>query len=254
MQKISVVIVCRDEEESIGRCIDSCLELSDDIVVLDNGSTDNTKNIVQSKGARLIEDVWEGYGRTKRKATNLAKYDWTINLDADEAIDDELKQQLLQLPLDDEQEVFSIRFKNFIGRHYLRFGEWGYDSHIRLFNRRKVNWDDAIVHENIVLPKDVKIRSVKGHILHYSMKNTKEFAEKMVKYAELKAMNYFQQGKSSSLMKLYFAPLFAFLKYYFFLLGFLDGWPGFVCARMTSYYTFLKYARLKELRESGEKK
>src|SRR6476660_5729921 len=137
MQKISVVIICKNEEDEIGRTLKSLTGLTDDIVVLDNGSTDNTKNIIRNSGARLVEESWEGFGKTKNKATGFAKYDWILNLDADESIDEELKSSLLNLSLQDNDEVFEIRFKNFFADRYLRFGEWGGDKHVRLFNRKK---------------------------------------------------------------------------------------------------------------------
>src|SRR5689334_17292458 len=115
MQKISAVIVCKNEEETIGACIASLHALTDDIVVLDNGSTDNTKQIVCKTGARLVESEWEGFGKTKRKAVALAKYDWVICLDADETIDEELKNNILQLSLANEMEVFEMKYKNFLG-------------------------------------------------------------------------------------------------------------------------------------------
>src|SRR5215471_13964613 len=122
MQKISVVIICKNEEDQIGRCLRSLEELTDDVVVLDNGSTDHTKDIVRNAGARLIEDTWEGFGKTKNKATRMSKYDWVLNLDADESIDTELKNSLLKLPLANSNEVFEIKFKNFLGNKHLRFG------------------------------------------------------------------------------------------------------------------------------------
>src|SRR5215510_6358381 len=146
MQKISVVLICKNEEDEIGQTLQSLSGLTDDIVVLDNGSTDNTKNIVRDAGARLIEEGWEGFGKTKNKATGFAKYDWILNLDADESIDQDLKNSISDLSLQNDNEVFQIKFKNFLGDTHLRFGEWGADSHIRLFNRRKVNWNEAIVH------------------------------------------------------------------------------------------------------------
>jgi glycosyltransferase involved in cell wall biosynthesis len=252
MQKISVVIICKNEEDTIGRCLQSLHDFTDDIVVLDNGSTDSTKEIIKKNNARLVEDSWEGFGKTKNKATAMAKYDWVLNLDADEAVDEELKNSLLNLKLSNEEEVFSIRFKNFLGDRYLRFGEWGADTHIRIFNRKKIKWDDAIVHENLALSPGVKVSRLKGHVLHYTMKNAGDYAEKMVRYALLNAEKYARQGKRSSWIKIYLAPLFAFLKYYIFKLGFLDGSAGFICARMTSYYTFVKYARLRELENSNK--
>lgn len=253
MQQFSVVIICRNEEEEIGRCLESLQGLTDDIVVLDNGSTDNTKNIVLGWGARLVEEQWEGFGKTKNKATSLAKFNWILNLDADESIDEGLKNSLLRLALDKEEEVFEIKFKNFLGDKYLRFGEWGGDKHIRLFNRNKVSWDEAIVHERLVIPNGVTVRKLKGAILHYTVKNVPEFAEKMKRYALLNAEKYARQGKKSSKISVILAPAFSFLKYYIFQLGFLDGTEGFICAKMSSYYTFIKYARLLELNKAKNK-
>jgi glycosyltransferase involved in cell wall biosynthesis len=247
MQKISVVIVCKDEEDEIGRTLQNLVGLTDDIVVLDNGSTDNTKNIVRELGARLEEESWEGFGKTKNKATRFAKYDWILNLDADESIDKELKNSLLNLPLQNDDDVFEIKFKNFFGDTYLRFGEWGSDRHIRLFNRRKVNWNEAIVHEGLIFAPGIRIKKLKGFVLHYTVKNKAEFAAKMLRYGLLNGEKYAREGKRSSWLKIYLAPVFTFLKYYVFKLGFLDGRPGFICAKMSSYYTHIKYARLSEL-------
>lgn len=253
MPKISVVIVCKNEEQEIGRCLKSLDGLTDDIVVLDNGSTDNTKSIIRSSHARLIEESWEGFGKTKNKATQFAKYDWILNLDADESIDGELKDALQNLQLNNDSEIFELRFKNFLGEKYLRFGEWGGDKHIRLFNRTRVSWNEAIVHEGLQLPGDVKIRGLKGYVLHYTAKNVAEFADKMLHYALLNAKKYSEQGIRSSWINIFAAPVFSFVKYYIFKLGFLDGREGFICARMTSYYTFLKYTRLFELNNTSEK-
>jgi len=247
MQKISAVIICKNEEDEIGRCLQSLHGLTDDIVVLDNGSTDDTKNIVRKAGVRLVEESWEGFGATKNKATRIAKYNWVLNLDADESIDEELKKSLLDLSLNNEAEVFELKFRNFFGNKYLRFGEWGGDRHLRLFNRNKVSWNEAIVHEGLLMPPGTKIKKLKGFILHYTVKDVIEFADKMLRYALLNAEKYAEMGKKSSWLNVYGAPVFSFLKYYIFKLGFLDGWAGYVCAKMTSYYTFIKYARLSEL-------
>jgi len=254
MQKISVVIICKNEEDQIGRCLQSLEDLTDDVVVLDNGSTDNTKNIVRNTRARLIEDTWEGFGKTKNKATRLAKYDWILNLDADELIDTQLKNSLMNLPLNSSSEVFEIKFKNFLGGKHLRFGEWGDDKHIRLFNRTHVNWNEAIVHEGLSLPPGVNIVRLEGFVLHYTAKDVAELADKMSRYALLNASKYAAEGRSSSWVNIYFAPVFSFVKYYIFKLGFADGLAGFVCARMSSYYTFIKYARLLELNRSKVKR
>ena len=102
MQQLSVVIVCKNGANVVGKTIESFSGLTDDVLVYDNGSTDGTQEIVRRTGAKLVEGTWEGFGRTKNKANALAKYDWIFSLDADDAIDEELKKNLLQENLVDE--------------------------------------------------------------------------------------------------------------------------------------------------------
>ena len=111
MQSISVVIVCKNEEDIIADTLKSLQGLTDDIIVYDNGSMDNTINQVKQFDVRLHEGTWEGFGKTKMKAIALAKCDWILSLDADEAIDDELKRSLLALQLNNDKEVYELCFK-----------------------------------------------------------------------------------------------------------------------------------------------
>ena len=252
MQRLSVVIVCKNGAKVIGETIKSFSGLTDDILIYDNGSTDATKDIVKQSNARFVEGSWEGFGKTKNKANALAKYDWILSLDADEAIDKEMKDNLLKEDLTDEKKVFEFKFKNFLGNKWLRFGEWGNDKHVRLFNRKEIKWNDADVHESLLLPKDVKVISFPGHVLHKTAANFSEYENKMENYAMLNAEKYFKQQKTSGSLKMFFSALFSFLKNYFFKLGFLDGVTGYHCARINARYTFLKYKRLDELRSKKQ--
>src|SRR6187397_1054272 len=247
MQMLSIVIVCKNGAKIIGETIKSFSRLTDDILVYDNGSTDSTKEIVKQSNARLVEDSWEGFGKTKNKANTLAKYDWILSLDADEAIDVELKENLLKEDLADDTKVFEFKFKNFLGDKWLRYGEWGDDKHIRLFNRKKINWNDADVHESLLLPTDVKIISIPGHVLHKTATDIATYETKMENYAALNAEKYFKQQKRVGSFKMFFSAAFSFIKNYFFKLGFLDGATGYHCARINARYTFLKYKKLDEL-------
>jgi glycosyltransferase involved in cell wall biosynthesis len=249
MSRFSVVIICRNEAAMIGRTLQSLHGITDDILVYDNGSTDTTMDIARQFNANLIEGKWEGFGKTKQRAIEHAKHDWILNLDADEAIDDQLKQSLQKWTPGDQKEVYDLQFKNFLGDKHLRYGEWGGDHHVRFFNRKLVNYDDAQVHEKLVIPPGVIVKKLKGYILHQTMKDIEEYSHKMVKYAILNAEKYYQQGKKSSWVITRLSPAFTFFKYYILKLGFLDGHEGYVCAKMTAWYTFLKYARLRELRQ-----
>jgi glycosyltransferase involved in cell wall biosynthesis len=247
MQKLSVVIVCKNGANVIGETIKSFSGLTDDILIYDNGSTDGTQEIVKQIGAKLIEGNWKGFGKTKNKANALTKYDWILSLDADEAIDEELKRNLLKENLVDEMDVYELRFKNFLGNKWLRFGEWGSDKHIRLFNRRQVQWNDAEVHESLILPKGIKKLNIQGYVLHKTASSIDEYKNKMSRYAVLNAEKYFKQGKTAGMLKIYFSSIFSFIINYFLRLGFLDGATGYHCAKVNAQYTFLKYKKLNEL-------
>ncbi len=247
---ISVVIITKNEAHVIANTLQSLQVVTNDIVIVDSGSTDETVKICKQFNATVIETSWAGYGINKNKGITAAKHDWILSLDADEAIDTILQDALLQLTLTDDREIFEIRFRNFFCNKWIRFGEWGFDTHIRLFNRKKVKWNNVVVHENLVLPDDVKITRLKGNILHYTVNNLKEYEEKTDNYARMNAKKYFEAGKKSSFFKQYISPVFAFLQHYIFRLGFLDGPEGFIIAKTTAWYTFLKYRYLKEMKKN----
>ena len=247
MQQLSVVIICKNGASVIGETLKSFSGLTDDVLVYDNGSTDGTQEIVKQCGAKLFEGNWEGFGKTKNKANKLAKYDWIFSLDADEAIDEELKKNLSQQDLVNDMKVYKFRFKNFLGNTWLRFGEWGNDRHIRLFNRNRVKWNDAEVHESLLLPDGVRRTTVDGYVLHKTASSLDEYKSKMNRYAELNAEKYFKHGRKAGIFKMYFSPVFSFIINYFLRLGFLDGATGYNCAKVNAQYTFLKYKKLNEL-------
>lgn len=251
--KFSIVLVCRNEAANIGRVLESVQGLTDDVLVYDNGSTDGTLDILRRYSVHLQQGEWLGFGPTKARAAQLARYDWVLSIDGDEALDNDLRQSLQSLVLDDPDTVYTLRFKNFFGDKHLKWGEWGTDWHIRLFHRSRVNWNEAAVHEQLLLPPGIRVRKLPGAVLHRTVRDTVEYSGKVVQYALLNADKYFQQGKKAGRIKRYLSPPFSFLQHYLFRLGFLDGWEGLLSARMTAYYTFLKYARLHELWKEREK-
>ena len=252
MRQISVVMVAKNERHIIGETLKSLHGFTDDIVVADTGSTDGTPGLAASLGARVESLTWEGFGKTKNRALALAKYDWVLFLDADEAIDGTLLNFLREFPLQDVQTVYKLRFKNYIGKKLIRYGEWGSECKIKLFHRSVAKWDITEVHEKVLTARDVKEKVADGYILHYQMNTLKEYAEKMNRYAELVAHKYYQDGKKANGFKLYLYPSYQFLNNYIFRLGILDGRLGFVTSFFSSYYAFLKYHRLKELIESSK--
>lgn len=250
MQSLSVVIICRNEATVIGKTLQSLAGLTDDVIVYDNGSTDETVAIAKEFPVTVKEGAWRGFGPTKNDAIALAKYDWILSLDADEAIDEELKGSLLSLSLADKHTVYEIKFKNFFGDRWLKHGEWGHDKHARLFNRWQVSWNEAAVHEELLLPPGIKMKTLRGHVLHYTAMDLAKYRLKLDKYALLNARKYHEQGKKTGVLKKYLASTFSFVQNYIFRAGFLDGKAGYRCAWLTSKYTFDKYKNLEKLGNS----
>ncbi len=249
---ISVVIICRNEAHIIGKTMDAVRAVTDDVVVVDSGSTDGTQALVTERGARLLETNWEGYGINKNKGVAIAKNDWILSIDADEVVDDTLLHQLQQLSLTDQTVVYNIRFRAFLGNQMIRYGEWSNDQHIRLYNRNHVGWSDVAVHETLLFPEGTQTITLQGYIHHYTSKSIEDFAAKTVNYAMLNAQKYYAAGKKAGWLKCRLAPAFSFIKNYFFRLGFLDGEAGYTVAKMNAWYTWLKYARLLELNKTKQ--
>ena len=251
MNNISVVIITKNEAHVIGNTLQSLEGLTDDIVIVDSGSSDDTIRICQQYKTRIIETGWAGYGMNKNMGIDAAYHDWILSLDADEAIDDELKQALRDLEPANDSIVFNIRFKNFFCNKWIRYGEWGSDTHIRLFNRKRIRWNADAVHESLILPVDTIKINLKGNILHYTVSSGQEYEHKIDSYARLNAQKYYEEGKRAGFFKMYCAPLFAFIQFFIFRLGFLDGKEGLVIAKATMHYTYLKYHYLNNLNRAG---
>jgi glycosyltransferase involved in cell wall biosynthesis len=251
MVPVSIVIITKNEAALIANCIEMALLITDDIVVVDSGSTDETLNIVRQYGCRLYHKNWAGYGANKNKGIELARHNWILSIDADEVPNMELVLALYDLDLRDPNIVYDIKFRSFFGKKLIHHGSWGRDHHLRLFNRTVVKWSESEVHETLILPTDIHIKKLAGNINHYSVQNITECNIKAVHYARLSAKQYMISGKKANFSKLYFSPAFGFVKNYLFRLGFLDGVEGFKIALIIYKNTRLKYAYLK-LYEQGK--
>lgn len=244
---ISAVIITKNEAHIIGTTLNTLKGVVDEVIIVDSGSTDDTISICKGFGAIIIETAWDGYGANKNKGIDAATNNWILNIDADEALDETLRQSIQETNLRDENTVYEFNFKNFFCGKWIRFGEWAGDKHVRLFNRKKIRWNSAAVHESLTTDSDTVAVQLKGNILHYTTNNLDEYISKTIMYAKLNAEKYFAKGKKAGFFKLRMAPAFSFLQHYILRLGFLDGWEGYLIARTTGWYTFLKYSFLKEL-------
>ncbi len=221
--------------------------MSDDIIVCDTGSSDDTINIARECGARVFSILWEGYGKSKNTAIGFARHDWILSLDSDEKIDKELFQQLYSWKPDDSHSVYQVLWKNFLGEDWIKHSDWRRSWKNRLFNKQVVAWDDAIAHEDILSREKINFKRMGGFLEHYSFTGPGEYQSKMDNSARLTAIKYFRQHKNSGLLHLLLSPAICFVKTYFIRLGFLDGKNGWLIATTSANYTFKKYWLLRKL-------
>ncbi len=247
MSRFSIVIVAKNAEHKIGRLLISLQGLTDDVIVVDTGSTDATVSIAETSGATVHHLPWKGYGKSKNEAIAFAKYDWILSLDSDEKLDAELYSQLKKWQPVNDTTVHQVLWKNFFGDQWIRHSDWGNSWKKRLFHKNVVRWDDAIAHEDLTSDQSLQFVKFDGYLEHYTFADSHEYAFKMINSAMITAEKYHRMGKDVGFLKLFFAPAYSFIKTYILKGGFRDGYKGWLIAKTTAYYTFIKYARLKEL-------
>ena len=248
MTRISAIIITQDEERNIGRCIDSLQGVADEIVVVDSGSTDATETICRQAGVRFVHHDWEGYSGQKNYANSLASHPWTLSIDADEAPSPPLRDTLAHLKeqgLRDDSVYRFRRLNNFCGSWIHHCG-WYPDAKVRLWPTGRARWDGSI-HEELHHPDCPRIITLKGDLLHYTFYSIDDMARRHRRYYLLAAQAAHDSGRKASMAAVVFKPLWAFLRGYVLLGGFLDGHAGYLVCRMNAHYTFMKYATLREL-------
>lgn len=232
MNKLSVVIITKNEEKFIEDAIKSA-NFADEVLILDSGSSDNTINLAKNLNARVEYQEWLGFGKQKQKAVELAKNEWVFVLDSDERITQELKDEILnELKAPKFDAYFTARLNNFWGKNIKHLGLYP-DYSIRLFNKNKARFNDRDVHESVEC--ECKKGYLKNHMIHLAYESIEEFITKQNRYSSI--------GAKNNKLKAIFSPFWTFFKLYFIKLGFLDGWDGFVIAKLYSEYTFWKYIK-----------
>lgn len=230
---LSVVIITKNEERFISDAIKSA-SFANEVLILDSGSTDKTCDIAKELGAKVLYQDWLGFGPQKNKAVELASNDWVFVLDSDERITRELKEEVLKTLQNPKAEgYFVARLNNFFGKDIKTCGLYP-DFSIRLFNRTKGKFNEVNVHESVQLQS--KPQELKNHMIHLAYDNIEEFIMKQNKYSSL-------NHKKKSVFKAIVNPYWTFFKLYVLKKGFLDGWHGFVIAKLYAQYTFWKYIK-----------
>lgn len=241
---VSAIVITRNEEANIGRCLDA-LKWCDEMLVVDSGSTDATVALARAAGARTIGHEWAGYGPQKDFAVAQAANDWVLCVDADEIVSPALRASIEAALVAPAQAAYEMpRCNRFMGR-FLRHGEGYPDWSLRFFDRRHARWSQDAVHENV--RADGKVGRLAGDLLHESAETLQSYLDKQNRYTTLQAEALHRAGMRPSVARLLLSPLVRFVKFYAIRLGFLDGVPGLVHIAIGCFNTFSKNAKLFEI-------
>jgi glycosyltransferase involved in cell wall biosynthesis len=243
--KIAATIIALNEERNIARAIES-LRCCDQIVVLDSGSTDRTVELASRLGARVVEESWAGYANQKNRAAFHAEHDWILSLDADEALSEALEGEIWSVKKRGPQyDAYTMpRLAQYMGRWILH-GGWYPDRKVRLYNRTKAKWEGEFVHETVKV--EGRVGHLESNLLHFTCDSLSEHLRTLDRYTTLAAEELVYRKTKIGLGNLILDPAWTFVRSYFLQRGFLDGLEGLTIAHMAAVYTFLKYAKARNM-------
>lgn len=248
--KISATIIAFNEESNIRAACES-VRWADEILVVDSKSTDRTREIAESCGARVIVRAWSGFAAQKQFAATEASHDWILSLDADERVSDELRDSVITLEGSDEDSLadgYLISRRSFYMGRWIKGGGWYPDYQLRFYNRSRGSWHGAYVHESVKMADGSRIDKLRGTLYHYSTRSAIEH-HRMIgeRYAPLAAKQMFEAGHHTNQWQVISAGPLAFLRCFILKGGFRDGFPGYCIARFAAHHAYLKYLLLWEM-------
>jgi glycosyltransferase involved in cell wall biosynthesis len=245
--RISATIITFNEESHIKAACESVV-WADEIVVVDSESTDATREIATSCGARVITNPWPGFGAQKQFAVEQAQHEWIFSLDADERVSDELNKSIESLKhKSDLADGYVMARRTFYQGRWIRGGGWYPDRQLRLFRKSKGRWKQRHIHESVAMDPGARVGRLDGDLLHYTSENAAHH-HRMIgeRYAPLAARQMFEEGRRTSVLGVAAAGPAAFIRSLILKGGLRDGFAGFTIASFAAHHAFLKHLMLWE--------
>ena len=244
--KISACVMTFNSEDLIEDCLKN-IKWADEIIVVDSFSTDKTVEICRKYTNKVYQRKWPGFKDQSNYTMSLAKYKWILFMDADERLTPELYNEI-QSYLNDNSNIwdgFYLPRRTFYLGRWINHGDWYPAYDLRLYKKSKGKW---IREPHARIELNGKEKYLKNDMLHYTYRNLSHQIDTIDNYTSMSAAELKKNGAKFILLHLLFRPLFRFIRGYFFKCGFLDGVPGLISALTTSFYVFMKYAKLWEMR------
>jgi len=247
--EISATIITFNEESNIKAVCES-VAWADEVVVVDSNSTDATRDLAESYGARVITNSWPGFGAQKQFAVDQAKHEWIFSLDADERVSEELKTSIEALRNVKDSELadgYEIARRTYYQQRWIRGGGWYPDRQLRLFKKSQGHWKQRHIHESVTMNPGARVGRLNGDLLHYTSQDAAHH-HRMIgeRYAPLAARQMFEEGRRTSVLGVASAGPAAFIRSLVLKGGLRDGFAGFTIASFAAHHAFLKHLMLWE--------
>lgn len=248
--KLSAAIIALNEEKKLPDCLKS-VAFVDEIIVIDSGSTDGTRQVAEDLGARVFDRKFDNFSAQKNAAIEKTTGDWILLIDADERVTPELEAAIVQaVNKSDGIAAYHLTRINRIFGGLLRHGASGLDQPVRLIRRGCAQYE-GLVHEQLAVNGATGF--LEGELHHITYQTLDDYYKKFNLFSTLDAQEMLRRkGKKPSFVLMMLRPGFEFVFYYFLKLGFLDGWRGFLYQVLSSYYVFIKYAKAREIFENDQ--
>lgn len=245
---LSVVIITKNEESNIKACLES-VKWAEEIIVVDDNSTDRTVEIAQRYTNRIFQKKMDIEGRHRNWAYAQARNSWVLSLDADERVTPELKEEITKtISNSGEIKGFTIPRRNYIGNYWVKYGGWYPSPQLKLFKKENFSWEEVEVHPRAYLQG--ASRKLKADIIHYSYKDFEDFLSKMNKQTTLEAIKWVKDKRRMGKGRVFRRTCDRFLRTYFRKKAYKDGFIGFVISLFAGFYQVLSYVKYWELKQA----
>ncbi len=245
--RISLFIIAKNEAPRIAPCILSAQGLVSEVVVIDGDSTDNTAQVCKDLGARVYTRTFDGFANQKNFALSKVTTEWALNLDADERLSPALKEEILRAVQAPQTAGYYLPFCNYFLGKKMRFSGLNKEKHLRLVRTANAHYIGGLVHEGLEV--EGPLATLKHPVNHFSYDTIEAYFTKFNKYTSLAANQLHQNGRRFCLLRVLLTLPFEFLKRYVLKLGVLDGMRGLLWASFSTYYVYVKYAKLWQLEQ-----
>ncbi len=245
--RISLFIIAKNEAQRIAACILSARDIVSEVIVIDSNSTDKTALVCKELGAQVFTRTFDGFASQKNFALSKVTSEWALNLDADERLSPALKEEILSAVQAPQTAGYYLPFCNYFLGKKMRFSGLNKEKHLRLVRTAKAHYIGSLVHEGLKV--DGPLATLQNPVNHFSYDTIEAYFTKFNKYTSLAAQQMHQNGRKFCLWLVLLTLPFEFLKRYALKLGFLDGIRGLFWASFSTYYVYVKYAKLWQLEQ-----